>query len=238
MVSQTARAQPYRCSAVYRRHVGLGATMGEYHGWRTAMRFDSAEREQWRVREGVGLADVSWLGKLDVRHAEQEWGGISDGISAAFGESPAGDAGATAAVPRRAWQLARGHAMVTCGPEEREYMAGAAAVSGNHVTDVTSVYGALLLAGPRGRDVLHKLTDLDVSPSAMPNETAGQGGLAHVHAVVLRADLGDVSAYWLLVGREYGEYVWDAVTHAGGEHNIVSFGMDALDALAPRRAAR
>ena len=41
--------------------------MVERAGWRTAAHFTGAEDEARRVRDGAGLGDVSWLGKLDVR---------------------------------------------------------------------------------------------------------------------------------------------------------------------------
>ena len=37
--------------------------------------------------------------------------------------------------------------------------------------------------------------------------------------------------YWLLVGREHGEYLWETVLHAGRRLGIAPFGVGALDAL-------
>src|SRR5437867_12243552 len=65
------RPQPFRCSALYRRHLALGAAMTERYGWRTAARFTAADEVQ-RVRDAVGLADASWLGKLDVRGTQTD----------------------------------------------------------------------------------------------------------------------------------------------------------------------
>ena len=104
-----------------------------------------------------------------------------------------------------------------------------------HVTDMTSVYAAFLLAGRDSRDVLNRLTALDVSDQAMPNLSCAQTGLAEVHAVVLRQDVGELPAYRLLVGREYCEYFWDAVMHAGREFGIVPFGLRAQRVLANSR---
>ena len=51
--------------------------------------------------------------------------------------------------------------------------------------------------------------------------------MAHVHAIVLRKDLSRDPAYHLLVGREYGESVWESVLHAGHEFHITPFGLEA-----------
>jgi sarcosine oxidase subunit alpha len=100
-----------------------------------------------------------------------------------------------------------------------------------YVTDVTSVYAQLLLAGPRSREVLSKLTSLNLSENARGNLTCAQANVAHVHGIILRKDLAGIPAYHLLVGREYGESVWESVLHAGHEFHIASFGLEAQKLL-------
>ena len=70
-----------------------------------------------------------------------------------------------------------------------------------------------------------------VSDTALPDLACTRTGLAHVHATLLRQDLGRVPAYWLLVGWEYGAYVWDAVLHAGESFGIAPIGLAALHRL-------
>jgi glycine cleavage system aminomethyltransferase T len=234
-----ASRQPFQSSALYRRHLALGATMVDFHAWRVAAHFTSAESEAQRVRERAGLSDVSWLGKLDVRGSLAEQ--LATQAEATLAGQPS--VGTAGTVPRRAWRLAHQHVLVTCGPDEQErlteQLAGTSQTAGGetagacaHVTDVTSVYAALLLAGPRSAEILPKLTSLDVSSAAFPNLSVAQSGLAEVHTIVLRADLPAVPAHWLLVAREYGEYVWGAVLRAGREAGIVPFGLTALQTLA------
>jgi len=205
--------QPIRYTAMYRKHLALSAKMADYYGWEAAEQFTSPDDEARRVREGVGLSDVSWLGKLDVKGK---------------------DAKTKSQIPNSGfvWRLAQGHWLVTCEPQDldgawEDLERLSATTDCLHATDVTSVYAALLLAGPRSRDILHKLTEIDVSDAAMPNLSCSQTGLAHVHAIVLRQDMGDVLGYLLLVGREYGEYVWDTLMQAGQEEGIVPFGLTA-----------
>ena len=96
-----------------------------------------------------------------------------------------------------------------------------------YVTEVTSVYAQLLLAGPRSRDVLNKLTSLNLSSNLRDDLTCAQTNVAHVHAIILRKDLAALPAFHLLVGREYGESVWESVLHAGNEFEITPFGLEA-----------
>ena len=240
-VSVAQRPPPYRCSALYRRHLAQGATMTERYGWRTAAHFTFTDDDARRVRAAAGLADVSWLGKLDVQGTQTD--NATGRLEHVLGAPSSRVAGTAPGLPRQVWPLGHGHALVTCSSDER--MDVAARISAPvdspatclHVTDVTSVYAALLLAGPHARAVLHKLTAVDVEPPALPNRIAVQAGVADAHTIVLRADLGaaaDVPGYWLLFAREYGEYMWDTVLHAGHQHGIIPFGLGALDALGGR----
>jgi glycine cleavage system aminomethyltransferase T len=101
----------------------------------------------------------------------------------------------------------------------------------SRATDVTSVYADLFLVGPRSKDVLGKLTSLNVSNAALPNLACAQASLAHVHTIVLREDVGPIPGFHLLVSREYGESAWEAVVDAGREFHLRPFGLGALGIL-------
>jgi glycine cleavage system aminomethyltransferase T len=88
------------------------------------------------------------------------------------------------------------------------------------------VYADFVLAGPRSREVLSKLTALDVREQALPNLSCGQSSLAHAHAIVLRQDLGSVPAFHLLVSRDVSESVWESLLHAGEEFHIAPFSLE------------
>lgn len=98
-------------------------------------------------------------------------------------------------------------------------------------SDVTSVYADLFLAGPRSKDVLGKLTSLNVSDARLPNLSCSQASVAHVHTIVLREDIGSLLGFHLLISREYGESVWEAAIHAGHEFHLQPFGLGALELL-------
>ena len=97
--------------------------------------------------------------------------------------------------------------------------------------DVSSVYTSFRLVGPRSRDVLNKLTSLNVSDAKLPNLSCAQASVAHAHAMILREDMGAIPAFHLLVSRDYGESVWESIVHAGHEFHLCPFGLQALQAL-------
>jgi len=97
--------------------------------------------------------------------------------------------------------------------------------------DVSSVYSSFRLAGPRSRDVLNKLSSLNVSEASLPNLSCAQASVAHAHAILLREDIRSMPAFHLLVYREYGEAVWESIIHAGHEFHLRPFGLQALQLL-------
>lgn len=113
--------------------------------------------------------------------------------------------------PARLWKLTPARTLIT-SPLPIDLL------SSSSITDLTSTYSAILLAGPRSRDVLHKLTTLNVSEAAMPESSARQTRLAHVNAIILRAE-----GFLILNTRDVAEHVWEALLHAGAH----PFGMVA-----------
>jgi heterotetrameric sarcosine oxidase gamma subunit len=176
--------------------------------------FTSPRDEVVRVAGGVGLADVSCMAKFDLK-----------------GCGPRPDLQGPQVAGARVWLLGPGHVLVTCRPAACEQVLNALQTCPGYVTGVTSVYAQFLLAGPRGRDVLRKLISLDVSEGAMPDLTCRQASLAHVHAILLREDLGGFPAFHILVSRYYAECVWEAILHAGDEYHIGVFGTQAWEGL-------
>jgi len=210
-------------TALFNRHWQSGASWTNHYGWHVPVSFHAPEDEAACVRESVGLADLSWMLKFDLKSC-----GLKS--PSALGESAF------------LWALGPLHRLVTCDPSARNELTkclrGFWVHSPDlclpppiHVTDVTSVYSQFLLAGPRCKPVLGKLTSLNLSESSMPNLSCGQSGLAHVRAIILRKDLDGIPAYHLLVSREYGESVWDAVLHAGREFHLSPFGLQAQQNL-------
>jgi glycine cleavage system aminomethyltransferase T len=193
--------------------------MVEHHGWQVASSFaDPAEEAAW-TRESVGLADVSWMSKFNLQ---------GRGLKTPPDLGP----------ETRLWSLGRLQYLATCEPSAavavRERLKQLQKLGPDptlpppvYVTDVTSVYAQLLLAGPRSRDVLNKLTSLNLSSNLRDEFTCAQTDVAHVHAIILRKDMAALPAFHLLVGREYGESVWESILHAGHEFQITPFGLEA-----------
>ncbi len=193
-----------RQSPLFHTHEQAGASFVDHHGWRVPAYFTFAQKEAEQLAKSVAVSDVSWMVKLDVK-----------------GQPPE-------TLDRAGWRLGPQHFLIT-RPPGAQVPDFTPTVS---VTDVTSVYAQFLLAGPRSRDVLRKLTSLNVA--TLVNLACGQASVAHVTGKVLREDIGDIPAFHILVSRECGVSAWEAIFHAGHEFHIAPCGLKAIEFLGGR----
>ncbi len=197
----------------------MGAEVTVDRGWEGVAHFTSPQEEAEAARRAVGLADLSSIPKFNLQ-------GGNLNSPPELGEEA------------QSWRLRAGRYLVTCQPEHADLVRGAlnryvaaAGESSNpvYLTDVTSGYAALLLAGPRSPEVLRKLVDLDVSGDAFPNMACAQTGVHETYSILMRRDTQSLRAYLVLVNREYGEWLWETVLDAGAEFGIRPFGSTAYE---------
>ena len=96
-----------------------------------------------------------------------------------------------------------------------------------HVTNVTSAFAAINVAGPRARDTLTKLTDVDLSPDAFRYMRSARGDVAGVPTIFLRIGFVGEAGWEVHFPAEYGEHMWDALMDAGEEYGVSPFGVEA-----------
>ncbi|MGW0576618.1 aminomethyltransferase family protein [Streptomyces sp. NPDC002920] len=125
--------------------------------------------------------------------------------------------------------LAPDHLVVTGGNPVTQESLAAHAPAGTTVTERRDEFAVLTLQGPRSRDVLQRLTHVDVSNTAFPYYTLLQNipvaGLpAQVSRLGFTAELG----YEIQVPRERAVELWDAVLEAGADLGVKAFGAAAL----------
>lgn len=100
-----------------------------------------------------------------------------------------------------------------------------------HLTDETSTRAVIMAVGPRIRHVLSRLVELDLDPSIFPDGACAQGKAAEVHVLVVRQDIGNLPAFQLFVTRDFGEYFWEALLHAGSSEGVNAVGLEAIHSL-------
>ena len=232
-----------RRSALHAFHLAE-ASMIEDHGWQCADSYGSVDAEVQAIREQVGLSDISPQAKLDIQ---------GNDVFTSLGQKlslETGPVGRAVRVPSQSLQLdtqtggllcslTKNHARLISPPGTAsavhtrvesviQQITDSACI---HLTDVTSNFTAVQIVGPHSRDLLRKLTALDLRPAQFPDLSCAQGSLASIHALVLRADIQAHLAYQVYCGREFGAHVWDALLDAGQEFGALPFGLAAQHQL-------
>ena len=75
------------------------------------------------------------------------------------------------------------------------------------------------------------VTEFNCSPQAFPNDRCAQTQAAEIHATLLRVDVGDLPSYQLFFGRDFGEYMWEALVEAAAVYDGAPVGFEAMDRL-------
>ncbi len=231
--------EPAKRSSIHRRHRELGGRIQWAGDWRRAYDYGDPEAEVLAVHEAAGLIDVSTLGKLLVRGpgagefldrlypnrmstlkpGRVRYGVLTsdagrimdDGTTSRLDDETfyvtTTSSGAGAVEQWFSWWLADWKMDVT-------------------LTDITQALSAVNLAGPRARDILARVTDLDVSPEAFTYLDAKQARIAGVPCLLLRIGFVGELGYEIHFPAAYGEDLWDALLKAGAPEGITPFGLE------------
>jgi sarcosine oxidase subunit alpha len=231
--------EPAKRSALHGRHRELGASVRWAGDWRRAYDYGDVDGEALAVQSDCGLIDVSTLGKLIVRGPDAgelldrlypnrlsnlKPGRIRYGVLC----SDAGRITDDGTVCR----LDEGSFYVTTTSS------GAAAVEqwfswwladwqlDAWLTDVTQGLVAVNLAGPRAREVLQSVTELDCSPEAFSYLDAKHAEVAGIECLLLRIGFVGELGYEIHCAAPHGERLWDALVAAGAGAGIRPFGLE------------
>jgi dimethylglycine dehydrogenase len=106
------------------------------------------------------------------------------------------------------------------------------------LTPVTSRYGVLVLAGPRSREVLQKLTDADLSNAAFPWLSGKEISVGHARSHVLRVNYVGELGYELHHEIEMQNTIFDLLMDAGASCGVKPYGIKAMSSLAVEKSYR
>lgn len=231
---------PVRKSPMHEQHALLGATWTDLGQWKRARDYGSPAAEVKAVREAVGIIDVSSLGKMELRGCDA--GRLLDFLyTGRYADMPVGRL-------RYALMCDDAGIVVDDGaigrPDEETFYlttttSGAAGVEEQltwwatslgwqvYVTNLTSGMAAVNLAGPRARQVLQPLVDVDISREALPHLRTVRCKVAGIPALILRVGFVGEVGFEIHVPADYGAALWDALMAAGKPHGIQPFGLEA-----------
>lgn len=125
--------------------------------------------------------------------------------------------------------------LVSAGALERhdhDYLEKLAPTDGSvKLSRVTTQYGVLVLAGPRSRALLSKLTDTDLSNNAFPWLTGKMISVGAASALAIRVNYVGELGWELHHPIEMQNYIFDKLFEAGAEFDLKPFGIKAMDSL-------
>lgn len=213
-----------------------GATLGEAY-----------RAESKAVREGVGVVDVSTLGKIDV--AGPDAATLMDRLYCNTMSTVKPGRGRYGLMLREdgrvfddgvVFRLAEDRFHLTCTT------GGAGAVYQHiehalqvlwpdleaYATPVSEEWFAAAIAGPKSRDYLAAIApDLDVSNEGLPMMRLADTEIAGVPARVMRMSYSGELSFEINVRADWGGHVWAHMMSVGAAHGLTAYGTEAMGAL-------
>lgn len=243
---------PVKRSPLHHEHEALGAVwlnMGEwkrprYYADTSLSERECIEREYRAVRERVGVVDVGPLGKIEVKGRDA--GKLLDKVyTHRFGSLKIGrvryavicDETGTIVDDGTISRLADDHYFLTTTTGNLEFVVQwlewwlIATGWDVHITNVTGGRSSINVAGPKAREVLAALTDIDLDTEAFKYMACRQGEVAGVPAILLRIGFVGEMGWEVHVPADCGEHVWKSVLEAGRSYDIRPFGVEAQRVL-------
>jgi methylglutamate dehydrogenase subunit C len=247
--------QPNRLTPMHDWHLANGATLYAAGLWHRPMiyaqRNESIEqsyvREARAVRMGVGIVDVSTLGKIDIQGPDA--GEFLDRVytnmfsNLAVGKARYGlmlredgivlDDGTT-------WRLSETRFLMTTTT------ANAAKVMQHldyyldcrwpdlkvHLTSATDQWAGAAVSGPFSRKVLEACVEgTKVDTDTLPFMGIVHGSIVGHPVMICRLSFSGELAYEVYSGAGHGQAVWDSLMAAGKPFNITPYGLEALGTL-------
>jgi dimethylglycine dehydrogenase len=106
------------------------------------------------------------------------------------------------------------------------------------VQPITTQLGVLVLAGPRSRDILQKLTDTDLSNDSFKWLTGKRISVGRATADAMRVNFVGELGWELHHPIDMQNTIFDLVMEAGKEYGIRPFGIRAMDSLRLEKSYR
>ncbi|HEV2633912.1 MAG TPA: glycine cleavage system aminomethyltransferase GcvT [Actinocrinis sp.] len=239
----TPPATPLRTSPLHARHLALAAKTADFGGWLMPIEYAGVVGEHTAVRTGVGVFDVSHLGKATVAGP-----GAADFVNAVLANDlrriGPGKAQytlccdeATGGVVDDLIAYVKSEDEVFLIPNaantaEVVRRLAAAAPEGITVTDQHEDFAVLAVQGPKSEDVLSRM-GLSVADGSVPGDymaftaAAWQGR----ELTVCRTGYTGEHGYELVCRWADAESLWNEILAAGKEFEIRPCGLGARDTL-------
>ncbi|MQA07743.1 MAG: FAD-dependent oxidoreductase [Pseudonocardiaceae bacterium] len=236
--------EPVRYSPMQPWHESHGATPLVAGQWIRPDDYGDPAAEVRAVRDGVGIIDVTPIGKLDLRGPDipkllnllyvNKWSKLGigrvrygvmcaddgvvmdDGVTGRLGEEHY-LMSTTSSGAAAVWEWVENWLQT----EHPDWQV--------HVTPVTTAYASINVAGPRSRELVGRLVEgVDLAPDEFGYMQVRTGRIAGVDDCVLwRIGFTGELSYELHVPTAYGLHVWETLMEHGADLGVTPFGVEA-----------
>lgn len=234
-------------TALFDTHIGLDAKMVDFAGFMMPVQYANIKEEHHTVRNSVGLFDVSHMGEFIIKGKEAlnlvQKISSNDASKLEIGQAqysciPNEDGGIVDDM--LVYRLSEDQ----CSEGEQAFMLVVNASNIDKDWDWISKYndfdtkminisdqtGLLALQGPKAKDTLQKLTEIDLSN--IPYYSFTKGSIAGIDNIIISATgYTGAGGFELYVHNNDLEALWHAVLKAGSEFEIKPIGLGARDTL-------
>ena len=245
---------PVRKTPMHGWHERGGALFEDVGQWRRPWYYPrsgedmhaAVAREVESCRASLGILDASTLGKIDIQGADaaeflnrvytNAWtklGVMRCRYGLMLGENGmVMDDGVTARLGEQHFVMTTttGNAAPVLAHLE-EYLQTEWPELEVFLTSVTERFATITLSGPHARDLLAEMTDIDLSPEALPHMGIAVGEVAAVPARVFRISFTGEQSFEINVPASYGLFLWQTLMTSGESYNITPYGTEAMHVL-------
>ncbi len=234
--------QDLKKTPLHEEHVRLGAKMVPFGGFAMPVQYpDGIRAEHRRVREAVGVFDISHMGEFRVRGPEAE-----ALVSRATTNDPSalepGEQAQYSTMCREDGGIVDDLVVYRLGPEDFRLVVNAANIEKDYahfeelaggfdaeLEDESDQVALVAVQGPRAPEVVGELTDEPLDDVGFYRFTSGE--VAGVPGVLSRTGYTGEDGFELYVPAVEAARVWRAVLDAGEEAGIGPAGLGARDTL-------
>jgi aminomethyltransferase len=233
---------------LHSRHRSLGARMVEFGGWDMPVEYSGVSDEHMAVRSRAGLFDVSHMGEIEIagRDALKAVQHITSNDASRLSRNQAHYSALTTPDGTfvddvLTYKLGEEHYMFVVNASNiiKDFSWIVSQITG--LGDVAAVntssrYALLAIQGPAARDILQKLTGVNLSDIKYYWFTTGE--VASVAGTISRTGYTGEDGFEVFVPPAQAERVWDAILAAGRDAGLVPAGLAARDTLRLEAAMR
>ena len=228
-------------TALYDKHVSLGAKMVPFAGFDMPVQYTGVTEEHFAVREKVGIFDVSHMGQFFVEGASAkdllQFVGTNNVGALEIGKAqytclPNGNGGIVDDLIVYKMAEEKFFVVVNASNIEKDW---------NHISKHNENFGAkmtnasdemslIAIQGPKASETLQKLTETNLSE--IPYYHFTEGKIAGVEDVIIsNTGYTGSGGFEIYFKNENAVKIWEALTDAGEEFGLIPCGLSSRDTL-------